>query len=684
MMTAVGSRLLLVGAVAVVVGLVATDLVGLGLYAVLGAQRPGLIGARDGDTFAELIAAGLDVPAYVALRLALELGLLVACSASAVFILARRPPTLFTTFVAVVLVASAVASSGGVLVLGRLATGSTELTTRLGFASLAAFFVLTYLFPNGRFVPRWTRWLALTWGLLGAVTLFAPWWEARPAVATTVGFVVVAMFATGGLAQVHRYRRVSTDVERQQTKWVALGLAIRALYLVVVLLLPLVTSGGVTEDPASIVVEIILLAVSYALACAMYASFAIAIRRRGLFDVDVWISRAIVYGILVSSIAFVYLAVVVGLGLLWPGGELVLAVSTTAALALAAHPAYRRLVRLADRLVYGRRDDPYTVLGRLGDRLATTESDETLLPRLADTLVSSLGLRHAVVELRDARGVVDRRAEAGEIVDHGASTDFTLRYGAAELGRLRVWSRADAPLRDADRRLLAEIAAQVAIAVQAARTTDELRTSRELLVTAHESERRRLVRDLHDGIAPTVASVHLRVDTAIELLHRDPAESARLLAGTRVELLSMVGDIRRLVEGLRPPNLDELGLGRALAVAVGSADSGDRPRVEIQADALPPLSPDVELVAYRIAVEAVTNARRHSGARICSVRLTLASGMLTVAVLDDGVGIRDGVRPGGGLNSMRERAAEIGAGLTIERGARGGTNVVLVVPVASA
>jgi signal transduction histidine kinase len=214
------------------------------------------------------------------------------------------------------------------------------------------------------------------------------------------------------------------------------------------------------------------------------------------------------------------------------------------------------------------------------------------------------------------------------------------------------------------------------------RLSSDLQRSRERLVVAREEERRRLRRDLHDGLGPTLAGVALQMETVHSIVRTDPQGATALLARLKEDTQAAITGIRRIVYGLRPPALDELGLVGALREEGGRfASNGRGLLVSVEApEDLPPLPAAVEVAAYRIALEGLTNAARHSGAGTCLVRL-VADGGFQLEVTDDGRGLPADFRPGVGVTSMRERAAELGGTLTIERAAPAGTRIVARFPL---
>lgn len=258
------------------------------------------------------------------------------------------------------------------------------------------------------------------------------------------------------------------------------------------------------------------------------------------------------------------------------------------------------------------------------------------------------------------------------------------------VGELRLVLRpGERELGPADRRLLGDLSRQAGIAVQATRLTTDLRGltvtlqhSRERLVTTREEERRRLRRDLHDGLGPALASVTFKVEAARNLLRRDPARADALLASVAEQTQGTISDIRRLVYDLSPPALDQLGLVAALRQYAVGLDTGTQVGVDVPDD-LPSLPAAVEVAAYRIALEATTNALRHAAARHCVVRLAVEDTALLVEVCDDGRGLPEQPRAGVGLHSMRERAAELGGVCAVEPRADGGTVVRARLPLAA-
>jgi two-component system NarL family sensor kinase len=235
-----------------------------------------------------------------------------------------------------------------------------------------------------------------------------------------------------------------------------------------------------------------------------------------------------------------------------------------------------------------------------------------------------------------------------------------------------------------DLRLLEELARPIAVAAHAAALTRDLQHSRESLVIAREEERRRIRRDLHDGLGPALAGVAFGIDAARNTLRRDPEATDRALAEIKAEVQTSLGDVRRLVYDLRPPALDRLGL--VPTIEEYAARLGERTSLQITvfATGLPSLSAAVEVAAYRIVSEALANVARHSGATSCTVALVGGPADLAVEVRDDGRGIGEDVVAGVGLRSMRERVDELGGRYEVVCPAEGGTSVRAWLPLPTA
>jgi two-component system, NarL family, sensor kinase len=384
------------------------------------------------------------------------------------------------------------------------------------------------------------------------------------------------------------------------------------------------------------------------------AAATVAIVRHQLYDIRLIVNRSLVYGLLTLGVIGSYLGIVAGLSALADNRlSARQSLIATAAIAIAFAPARSGLQRLVDRLMYGQRRDPAAAAARVGVRLGAG------LDGVLRAVCEALRLPYAAVSA-DGRLVATygesrelRHTVALEVAD-GPPADLLVGLRAGE-------SRLSA----ADGRALDLLAAPIGVALQAVRLSEQLRESRTRIVAAREEERRRLRRDLHDGLGTALTAVTLKADAAHNLKSVDPQRSGQLLLDLRADLTAAIADIRRLVYDLRPPDLDELGLTGALLQR--AEQSWRRPDasfvVTIDApDPLPLLPAAIEVAAYRIATEAVTNTLRHGDASSCQVSLRVDDA-LHLEITDNASG-RSPWRHGVGLRSMHERAAELGGSLT--------------------
>ena len=244
---------------------------------------------------------------------------------------------------------------------------------------------------------------------------------------------------------------------------------------------------------------------------------------------------------------------------------------------------------------------------------------------------------------------------------------IALTYRGAEVGSLAVaLRRGDRVLHDADRRTLELIATPLAVALHATALSEQVRKARTATAEAAAAERARLQRELHDGVGPALTAVAFQADAAYNLIRSDPEEATRLLADVRSDLRGASDDVRRVVYGLRPIELDEVGLVGALRERLCDAHASPAGGVAVELvvpDEVPRLSPAVELAAYRIAMEAMTNMLRHADADACVVRIT-ARDYLEITVHNDG-GPPESWTPGIGLKSIVDRAEECGGTATV-------------------
>ena len=417
----------------------------------------------------------------------------------------------------------------------------------------------------------------------------------------------------------------------------------------------------------------------------------VAVLRYHLYDIDLVINRTLLYGALSVVVVALYVGLVAGFGALFQAGtrsNLLVSLVVTGLIAALFQPLRARLQRGVDRLMYGQRRDPYEALSRLGERLEASLAPEAVLPTVVETVAQAMNSPHAAIVLDGEDGP---ETVAAHGVPEGEPTAVPLAHGDERLGRLVVSPPSpEESFSPADHRLLRDLARQAGAAVHAVGLTRDLRRSRERLVSAREEERRRLRRDLHDGLGPTLAGLTFGLEAAKRMVDERPDAAGELLSRLEAQAQEAVVNVRRVVHGLRPPALDNLGLLPAIrqqAEAYGMVEgtAGVRkPGISLSFEApepFPGLPAATEVALYRIAQEALTNVARHAGADSCRVRLRADEGALELEVSDDGGGIGGDAGAGIGLVSMRERAEELGGTCEVSTPPGGGTRVVARLPM---
>ncbi len=510
------------------------------------------------------------------------------------------------------------------------------------------------------YVPQFTNPLALD----------QPWLRPLLLACSFTAFVIGG--GVGVAAQLVRMRRAA-GVQRTRLQWLLLGESVLVVCTLasVVLDLPVVSSA--------------LFAVGFA---ALPLAVAVAVLRHGMFDVGQVVSRAVVFAVLSGLLLIAYAAVVAVLGEL-TAGERRIAVAATAVAALAAAAGWERAQRAVDRLLYGERRDPLALATRLGTTLDSAAAPAEALQALADEVARALRLPEVEIVPADPRLPSVRSAGDDRLtgdVDHRPLTSL-----GRDVGRLAVTHRHPGERwRRSERAVLDDAARRAAALVWAAALTADLQASRERIVAGREEERRRLRHDLHDGVGPELAGMALQLERLAGKLAGDP-DLAALAGRLRDQMRRTVAAVRRAVDDLRPPALDELGLVAALREHVAAyrlpvpagGDGGEPDGVTVVAGDLPPMRAAVEVAAYRIATEAVSNAVRHAGASSCTVSLELSGEDLLVQISDDGRGVPADAVPGVGSTSMRERAAELGGTFDVTTAAGAGTTVQARLPLAA-
>jgi signal transduction histidine kinase len=566
------------------------------------------------------------------------------------------------------------------------------------------FVLAVLLFPDGRLPsPRWrvVAWLIIAGEALLVLMAVASSAALRAqisavrvspvrlipdAVADPVVNVVQTAFlplfvaAAAGLAV--RYRRATPDV-RHQIKWVAYASLLTAAAMLF--------CGLVFSDPLGA-----LLGVGPLIPVAA----GIAIFKYRLYDIDVVISKTIVYGSLAAFITLVYVVIVAGIGSLGSGfgragsrPDLGLSILATAVVAVAFQPVRERAQRLANRLVFGKRATPYEALSEFTGRMGGTYATEDALPRMAQVLAEGTGAARAVVWLKDgaelaagacwpADGAPPARAgfTDGEApVITGADRVARVDYQGETLGALSVAKRPGETLTPVEGKLMSDLAAQaglilhnIGLSEQLRARLAELRASRLRIVTAQDEERRRIERDIHDGAQQQLLAIADTLAMAQSLAGQDEDEERALIAQLKTETSGALETLRELARGIYPPLLADQGLAAAVRAQAGKAPVP----VDVSTDGIGRYRPEIETAIYFCCVEALQNAARHAPAS--AVRVSLAEDGADVAftIADDGPGFEPGAASNGtGLRNMSDRLAALGGSCQVDSFPGRGTTV---------
>ncbi|GAA3346981.1 hypothetical protein GCM10020358_60030 [Amorphoplanes nipponensis] len=385
-------------------------------------------------------------------------------------------------------------------------------------------------------------------------------------------------------------------------------------------------------------------------------ALAAAILRYRLFDIEIILRRSLLYGGLTACVLAIYLSAGVVFGNLVGAGPGLAAVLATCLVAFAVQPIRDRLQTRIGRLIYGERDNPYSLVARLG-RVDVAVEPREALTEVARDLAGALRLAHVEIALSTGPGRATVRAGWG--TPGGPTRVIPLRRGPAPVGRLLLGvGRAQEPFGPADRRLLDALTRHIGGIAAVVLLNADLREARHALVLAREEERRRIAHALHGGLEAALAAQIGDLERARAVIATDPARAVAQLDATTVSTRQLIGDIRALVAGLRPPALDQLGLVEAIRERVqrlregaGTATPGFDVVTENKLGALPAA---VEVAAFWITVEAARHARHeHPPSR--SRAVLARRGDLYVEVSN-----RDGFRAGPGLTDATHRAEELG------------------------
>jgi signal transduction histidine kinase len=577
--------------------------------------------------------------------------------------------------------------------------------------------LLLTLYPTGR--PASRRWWSAVWACVALALLYGPSYFLLPGTLTAAVRQSVSLhvsnpigisfgsdlnylvqspallipFALALLSVADRWRRSRAD-ERQQLNWLAAVCLLIALVLV-----PYVAVQSGISIPlwvSWILGFLLLLGFAFGIPGAM----AVAILRYRLYEIDVVLNRALVYGALAAFITAVYVGIVVGLGtLIGSRGQpnLALSIAATAVVAVAFQPVREWIERVANRLIYGQRATPYEVLAQFSHRVAGAYANEEVLPRLATVLGEGTGAASASVWIRSEGQTVAAATwptEAESVVPETADRVAVVRHQGEELGSLAVKKRRGEPFTPVEEKLLADLAAQAGQVLRNVRLTADLqarlqqistqaadlRESRQRIVAAQDAERRRLERNIHDGAQQHLVALAVKLRLTAVLARRDVERARPSIGDLRRQTKDALETLSALAAGLYPPVLRE----RGIAAALSASTTATMVPVDVIDHVSARYSEDLEAAVYFCCQEAIQNAIKHAHPSRISVGLDDGDGTLRFAVSDDGAGFDPlTARRGAGMQNMADRIAAGGGSLEVESRRGGGTTVRGSVPAPS-
>jgi signal transduction histidine kinase len=568
--------------------------------------------------------------------------------------------------------------------------------------------IVLILFPTGR--PPSHRWRWVLWAIGATLAVLVVSAMVRPipielngdltvpnptgiealrtaaAAAAWIGGLLLAAESIAAVgALVVRFRRADEE-ERQQVRWIAVAAALAGVFLVLVL----VTSIGLGPGESRPVNDLAFLLFFLCLSVGIPGSVAVALLKYHLYDLDVVVKKTVLYvtvaGLLL--VAFAVAAVLVG-GIF--GRSQRAAVIAAAAIGVAVWPAIRIARRVADRIVYGGRATPYEVLTSFGRRMSETYATDDVVDRTAQLLASATGASSAAVWLRVGRefrpagtwpatGPVGRAIamEGDDLPMLPADWAEPVRDRGELLGALAVTMPANDPIGPGRQRLLRDLADQAGLALRNVRLIEELRASRQRLVAAQDEGRRRLERNIHDGVQQQLVALAVKLRLADGLIDRDTVKAHDAIAALQNDANAALEDLRDLARGIYPPLLADRGLRAALEAQAQKATTP----VRVDGESVGRYPREIESTVYFCALEAMNNIAKYAEATAASVRLEQRDGILRFTVRDDGRGFDPRAAVGGtGLQGMTDRLEAVGGSLLVESVIGSGTTVTGTVPV---
>ena len=496
-----------------------------------------------------------------------------------------------------------------------------------------------------------------------------------------IGGVLVAAGALAAVASLFLRRRRATTEERLQIRWLTFVAGAAVVWIVLVLPIVLWTDPEGVGIASSVFWSVI----TPLLALGPPIAIGIGIVRYRLFDIDVVVRKTVVVAVIAFTLTVLYLGVVT-LATLAPVSRALVAILL---LLLTFNPIRRAARSIGNRVAYGKRASSYEVLSDFSERIAETYAADDVLPRMAGVLATGTGAETATVWLR-VGGELRPVATVGEPVtraepitgdtlpDLGGREAIEIRQAGELLGALSIVMPANDPIDPARRSLLQDMAAQAGLVLRNARLIEELRASRQRLVAAQDEERRKIERNLHDGVQQQLVALNIQLGLLGKVSASDPAKTADLATALQSQATAALEDLRDLARGIYPPLLADKGLAAALEAQARKAAVP----TDVEVRAVERYSRDVEATIYFCALEALNNVAKYAEAAHATIALGHDDGHVTFEVRDDGNGFDPASTTyGTGLQGMADRLDAVGGTLVVTSEPGAGTTVTGVVPV---
>ncbi|MEH7224797.1 sensor histidine kinase [Bacillus sp. JJ1566] len=594
---------------------------------------------------AKLETYGISLNSYAWFKTIMNLILGVGFFSVGIFLFSKNSSDKFITLTSMIMIAYG--ANFGMDILSQAFPNILFMTNYIDFVA-SGIVVFLFLYPDGRFVPKWTIVIAALWMIFSYSRIFMPdsflnpeLWPFWLDIVGWIGFYLLIFYA-----QLYRYRKISNSVQKQQAKWLIVS--------IIIIILHIGWIGAFGDESAAILKVITPLMLTTIIVIPV--SLAIAILQYKLWNLDIYINRFVLYIMLSSLVVIIYASIIGILGTIFQIGGFFISFIAVGVTAILFEPIKRKLQAAINRFMYGESRSPYAALSMLGQKLEATSDTRTVLSSVVETISQVLKLPYAAIYL-STENSFQLAAEYGTL--NSTPNRFNLVYQNDLVGELVIGTRAlNEEFSDYEHRLIQDLARQVGIAAYSVKVTTDLMKSRESLVKAREEERKRIRRDLHDGLGPQLASLGMNIEAARNLYKINHKAGDELLMTTHKQLKDAINDIRQLVYDLRPPILDELGLIFAINEFISQYSQSEINFRTFVPPTVSNLPAAIEIATYRIIQESISNVIRHSKATECIIKITMTN-FIKIEITDNGKGISFDAKKGIGMASMRERTEEL-------------------------